>query len=171
MMASSAYEQLITKLERGKASYQLIDHAPEGRTDLVSRMRGNPLNQAAKCIVVMIKLGKKTKRYLLGVIPGDRRIDLSAIKKLTQASYVAFASQEVAERLSGSPSGTILPFSFHPELELMVDPGLLEASEIFFNAGRLDRSIALRTVDYVALAGPRMASIAESAEGVAHERV
>jgi len=33
--------------------------------------------------------------------------------------------------LSGSVSGTILPFSFHPDLELIVDPVLLEHSEIF----------------------------------------
>lgn len=47
-----------------------------------------------------------------------------------------------------SVSGTILPFGFHPDLELVVDPRLLEHPEIFFNAARLDRSLALNTQDY-----------------------
>ncbi len=161
-----AYDRLIALLEENRANYRLIDHASEGRTDLVSEIRGNRLSQAAKCIIIMVKIGKKTKRHLLGVVPGDRRVSLSAIKGLMGASYVGFASLEVAEQLAGSPSGTILPFSFDPELELVMDPALLKNQEIFFNAARLDRSIALATADYVALAQPRTAPIAEAQPGV-----
>ena len=56
--------------------------------------------------------------------------------------------------------GTILPFSFHPELALVVDPSLLENDELYFNAARLDRSMVLKTRDYVALAKPRLERIA-----------
>ncbi|MFG2650495.1 YbaK/EbsC family protein [Streptomyces sp. NPDC048436] len=73
------------------------------------------------------------------------------------------ATQEAAERLAGSVSGTILPFSFDPELQLVVDPALLVHDEIFFNAARLDRSLALRTADYEAIAEPRTATIAQEA--------
>ena len=55
----------------------------------------------------------------------------------------------------------MLPFSFNPELGLIVDPSLLENEEIYFNVARLDRSIALKTSDYVALARPRLEQIAE----------
>ncbi|GAA4070517.1 YbaK/EbsC family protein [Actinomadura miaoliensis] len=157
----SAYDRLIGLLEGGGARYRLIDHAPEGRTDLVNAMRGNDPAQAAKCIVVMVKLDKKTRRYVLAVVPGDRRVDLGAVKRLLGGGYAGFAATEVAERLAGSVSGTILPFSFHPDLELVVDPALLEHAEIFFNAARLDRSMALDTADYRRLARPRPAAIAE----------
>jgi Ala-tRNA(Pro) deacylase len=36
---------------------------------------------------------------------------------------------------------------------------LLDVPELFFNAARLDRSIALATDDYVRLAAPRIAPI------------
>jgi Ala-tRNA(Pro) deacylase len=88
-------------------------------------MRGNALSQAAKCIVLMVKIGKKVTRYVLGVVPGDARVDLNAVKALLRGSYVSFASSDIAERLAGSGAGTILPFSFNPELELIVDPSLL----------------------------------------------
>src|SRR5207249_4430020 len=118
------------------AQYRLIDHIEEGRTDIISQIRGNSLSQAAKCIVVMVKIGKKVTRYILAVVPGDARVDLQAIKNLLGGTYVAFASQEIAERLAGSVTGTILPFSFNPDLELIADPSLLENGELYFNAAR-----------------------------------
>lgn len=124
-------------------------------------MRGNALSQAAKCIILMVKIGKKVTRYVLGVVPGDARVDLNAVKSLIEGTYISFASSEIAERLAGSVAGTILPFAFDAEMELVVDPSLLENDELYFNAARLDRSMALRTSDYVALAKPRLERIAE----------
>src|ERR1700686_4149973 len=110
----TAYTQLIAFLDQHGVSYRLIDHAPEGRTELVSPMRGNALSQAAKCIVLMVKIGKKVTKYVLAVVPGDARVDLNAVKSIMQGTYVAFASPDIAERLVGSVTGTVLPFSFNP---------------------------------------------------------
>jgi Ala-tRNA(Pro) deacylase len=161
MGSEEAYDQFIAFLDQHGAQYRLIDHAPEGRTEIVSPMRGNVLSQAAKCMVVMVKVGKKVTKYVLAVVPGDTRVDLNAVKSLLRGTYVSFASTDIAERLAGSVAGTILPFSFNPELELIVDPSLLENEELYFNAARLDRSMALKTSDYVAITKPRLARIAE----------
>ena len=156
------YTRLIRFLDEHGVQYRLIGHAPEGRTEIVSPMRGNALRQAAKCIVMMVKLGKKVTKYVLGVVPGDARVDLNAVKALLGGTYISFASGEIAERLAGSVAGTILPFSFHAELELIVDPALLDNDEIYFNAARLDRSMTLKASDYVAVAKPRLERIAEA---------
>jgi Ala-tRNA(Pro) deacylase len=92
-------------------------------------------------------------------------VDLNAVKALMKGTYVSFASPEIAERLAGSVAGAVLPFAFSPELELIVDPSLLNHDEIYFNAARLDRSMALRTRDYVALAKPRIERLAVNAPG------
>jgi Ala-tRNA(Pro) deacylase len=151
-----SYDQLMSTLDDGGARYRVIDHEPEGRTEIVSGYRGNPVASAAKCIVVMVKIGKKQSRYYLAVVPGDARVHLDALKALAGGTYVSFASTDRAEALAGSISGTILPFSFHPGLELVADPALLTHPEIFFNAARLDRSLALNTEDYVRLADPKI---------------
>ncbi|EHR53863.1 hypothetical protein SacmaDRAFT_5749 [Saccharomonospora marina XMU15] len=153
------YGRLLADLDAHGARYRLIDHEPEGRTDLVSALRGHDVALAAKCLIVMVKVGKKQSRYVLAVVPGDARVDLQAVKKLFGGTYVAFAGKDRAEELAGSMSGTVLPFSYHPRLEVVVDPALLEKPELFFNAARLDRSIALATEDYVRLAAPRVAPI------------
>src|SRR5688572_14933825 len=101
-MHPDVYTQLIALLDQHGANYRLIDHALEGRTDIVSPMRGNALSQAAKCIILMVKRGKKVTKYVLAVIPGDVRVDLEAIKGLMGGTYISFASAEIAEQLAGS---------------------------------------------------------------------
>jgi Ala-tRNA(Pro) deacylase len=151
-----AYHRMLKLIVEGQARHRIIDHEPEGRTEIVSSYRGHPLASAAKCLIVMVKIGKRTSRYFLAVVPGDARVDLQALKSLAGGTYVAFASTGKAEALAGSVSGTILPFSFHPDLTLIADPGLLAHEDIYFNAARLDRSLALNTEDYVRLAVPRL---------------
>jgi len=157
---TDTHDRLVAMLDEAGATYRLIDHAPEGQTDRVSVLRGHPVAMAAKCLVVMVKVGKRTSRYYLAVVAGDARVDLTALKALAGGTYVGFAAAEKAEALAGSVSGTILPFSFHADLELVVDPGLLAHKEIFFNAARLDRSLALDTQDYLRVADPKIHPIA-----------
>jgi Ala-tRNA(Pro) deacylase len=156
---TDVYARLIAELGASGARYRLIEHAPEGRTELVSALRGHALACAAKCLVLLVKIGKKQTRYVLAVVPGDARLDLAAVKALLGASYVAFADTGKAEQLAGSVSGTVLPFSYDERLELIADPALLDNGELYFNAGRLDRSVALASEDYVRLAQPRLARI------------
>lgn len=162
-MENSTYDKLIKFLDENQARYRVIEHAPEGRTDIVSPMRGHPVAQAAKCIILMVKIGKKVTKYVLAVVPGDARVDMNAIKTLLGGTYISFANQEIAEQLAGSVAGTVLPFAFNPELNLIVDPVLLDNEEIFFNAARLDRSLALNAKDYARLANARLESIAQHA--------
>jgi Ala-tRNA(Pro) deacylase len=164
MAAADAYERLISMLDSAGARYRVITHPPEGRTDVVSAFRGNPIACAAKCLIVMVKTSKRTSRYYLAVVPGSARVDLQALKTLAGGTYAAFASTDKAEALAGSASGTILPFSFHPDLELVADPELLKHKEIFFNAARLDRSLALDTQDYLRLASPHLCPITANGE-------
>jgi Ala-tRNA(Pro) deacylase len=156
---NDAYRRLIDQLDVAAARYRLIDHPPEGRTELVSALRGHDVSAAAKCLIVMVKIGKRVTRHVLAVVPGDARLDMAAVKALLGGTYVAFADTARAERLAGSVSGTVLPFSYSPDLELVVDPALLRTPELYFNAARLNRSVALATEDYVRLASPRLAPI------------
>ena len=156
------YSWLIELLDRHGAAYRLIDHPPEGRTDLVSPMRGHETKEAAKCIILMVKVGRKETRFVLAVVPGDARVDLNRIKAIFGGTFIRFAEQSVAEELGGSVAGTILPFARSDKLIAIVDPALMELETIYFNAGRLDRSVALRTTDYLRIAKPRLGRIALS---------
>ena len=161
MTTASRYDELIALLDRDQAAYRVLTHESEGRTEIVSAMRGNPIDHAAKCMIVMVKVGKKTTRYVLAVVPGGAKVDLEQVKKILGGTYASFASPDIAAELAGSAVGTVLPFTFDERLALIVDPSLLAAPELFFNAGRLDRSVALKTEDYRRVAAPRLEPIAQ----------
>ncbi|MFF5017223.1 YbaK/EbsC family protein [Streptomyces sp. NPDC001165] len=49
--------------------------------DLASELRGHPLDQAVKCLVVRVSTGR-SRRYVLAVVPGDRRLDMTRVREL-----------------------------------------------------------------------------------------
>ncbi|GHJ07191.1 hypothetical protein TPA0907_15580 [Micromonospora humidisoli] len=161
-MADDIYQKLVNLLDERGATYRVIEHDPEGETAAVSALRGHDPAQAAKCIIVMVKIGKKVTRFVAAVLPGDRRVSFDKLKALTGGTFARFAERDVAEKLAGTPVGTIPPFAFDERLELIFDPELLQYDEVFFNAGRLDRTIGVATKDYLAIAEPRIESIMEA---------
>ncbi|MGW7259095.1 YbaK/EbsC family protein [Streptomyces sp. NPDC054834] len=154
------YQHLISLLDASRVDYRLIDHEPEGATEAVCALRGHPASEAAKCIVLRVKVDRRTTRHVLAVVPGDRRVDLDAVRELFGARYAGFSDAETAERLARSVPGTVLPFSFDPDLEVVADPNVVARPQLYFNAARLDRSLVVSGTDYARLARPRVARIA-----------
>jgi Ala-tRNA(Pro) deacylase len=163
--AHDTYARLIALLDTASVPYELLDHEPEGVTEAVCALRGHPVSEAAKCIVLRVKVDRRTTRNVLAVVPGDRRVDLGAVKTLYTARYVGFSDAETAERLARSVPGTVLPFSFDADLEVVADPAVVARPRLYFNAARLDRSLVMSGADYAELAQPRIERIAGPAAG------
>ncbi|MFB6934598.1 YbaK/EbsC family protein [Streptomyces chartreusis] len=157
------YDHLIALLDSAHVDYRLIDHEPEGSTEAVCALRGHPASEAAKCIVLRVKVDRRTTRHVLAVVPGDRRVDLDAVRALFAARYVGFSDAETAERLAHAVPGTVLPFSFDPDLEVVADPDVVGQARLYFNAARLERSLLISGADYERLAKPRVERIAAGA--------
>jgi Ala-tRNA(Pro) deacylase len=141
----SVYERLIGLLDSRGAEYRLIHH--DGVAAL-GRLRAQPV----KCAVVHSGF-----RFTLTVVRDDQQVSLDAL-----GTRVSYATMKIAEELTGCVTGTIVPFSFRPDLSLVMDRDLLAAQEILFPAGRPDVSIALNTSDYLRFAAPRVAGIGQT---------
>jgi len=139
--------------------YRVVEHIPEGRTELIARIRGNRPQQAIKSMVVQARMGKRQNLYCLANVPGHRRVDLESVRAFLGAVSAAVAAREKAEELTGCVIGAIPPFSFDERLVLLADPLVAENEEVVFNAGRLDRSIFMRSEDYLRIARPQLVSI------------
>ena len=157
------HEQLKSLLDRENASYRLIEHEPEGRTEVIARIRGNQIQQSIKSMVLQVRLKPKENIYCLANIPGDCRVDFAAVKSHFKLDSVAFAQREKAQELTGCVIGAIPPFSFDEHLILLADPLIQQNEEVVFNAGRLDRSIMMKLSDYLRVAQPQLVSIARRA--------
>jgi prolyl-tRNA editing enzyme YbaK/EbsC (Cys-tRNA(Pro) deacylase) len=54
--------------------FRVIEHTPEGRSNLVAGVRGTTIAQGVKAVVCAIPVEGR-ERYVLAVLPGDRRVD------------------------------------------------------------------------------------------------
>ena len=160
MIINDIHKQLCDLLDQEGATYRVIEHEPEGRTEMIAKIRGNRIEQSIKSIVVQVRINRKENIYCLANVPGDCRIDFDGIKNYFNADSVAFASREKAQDLTGCVIGAIPPFSFSDQLQVLADPLIRENEEVVFNAGRLDRSIFMKLDDYLRIAKPQLAKIA-----------
>jgi len=162
-VAADVFDRLVTLLREAKATFRIIEHEAEGRSEKISVIRGNRPEQAAKAMVLDVRGGGGGRRNVLAILPGNRKLDFVAVAALFEARKCGFASPESAEALTGCVMGSVPPFSLNPDLSVVVDADLLANQTLFFNAGRLDRSMELATRDWMAVARPRVARIAAQA--------
>ena len=112
-------------------------------------------------MVLQVRLTRKENIYCLANVPGDCRVDFDGVKNYFNADSVAFAKREKAQELTGCVIGSIPPFSFNEQLQLLADPLIQQNDEVAFNAGRLDRSIMMKLSDYLRIAKPQLVAIAQ----------
>jgi Ala-tRNA(Pro) deacylase len=157
---TDVHQRICDLLDQEGAAHRVIKHEPEGRTEVIAKIRGNRIEQSIKSIVIQVRLNRKESIYGLANVPGDCRIDFDGLKAHFQADSVAFASRAKAQELTGCVIGAIPPFSFSDQLLVLADPLIQENEDVVFNAGRLDRSIFMKVEDYIRIAKPQMARFA-----------
>jgi Ala-tRNA(Pro) deacylase len=162
-VASDVFDKLVTLLTEAKARFRVIEHEAEGKSAEISVIRGNRPDQAAKAMVLDVRGGGGGRRHVLAILPGSRKLDFAAVATLFEARKCGFASPETAQELTGCVMGSVPPFALNPDLAIVVEEDLLTNDTLFFNAGRLDRSMELDTQDWIAVARPRVARIASRA--------
>jgi Ala-tRNA(Pro) deacylase len=162
-VAAEVFEQLVSLLTDAKAKFRVIEHEAEGKSEAISAIRGNRPDQAAKAMVLDVRGGGGGRRHVLAILPGSRKLDFNAVAALFDARKCGFASPESAQDLTGCVMGAVPPFALNPALAIVVEEDLLANDTLFFNAGRLDRSMELDTQDWLATAKPRVAKIAARA--------
>ena len=159
-MASDVFDRLVALLSDAKAKFRVIEHEAEGKSEAISVIRGNRPDQAAKAMVLDVRGGGGGRRHVLAILPGNRKLDFNAVATLFEARKCGFASPDTAQELTGCVMGAVPPFGLNPDLAVVVEEDLLANETLFFNAGRLDRSMELDTQDWIAAAQPRIARIA-----------
>ena len=150
----TTYDNVIALLDAHQASYRVTEHEAIGQTDVISAIRGNELNQAAKAMVLEVTMPEGADaRYLLAIVPGDCKINFKSAARAIGGKKSSFATPEKAQALTGCVMGAVPPFSFDDRLALRVDERLRDVGTLWFNAGALERSVALDVKDFFRIVG------------------
>ena len=102
-------------------------------------------------------------RWVVALIPGDRRADPAKIAAAVGASRARIASPEEVERATGFAAGAVAPFPL-PRIErVLVDHGLLAHKRVWVGAGSPRHMAVLSSADLVRLARARPMDAVETA--------
>ncbi|ALV94078.1 MULTISPECIES: YbaK/EbsC family protein [Pantoea] len=150
----NTYEKVIALLDEHRADYRVVEHEAIGQTDVISAIRGNDLHQAAKAMVLEVTMPEGAEaRYLLAIVPGDCKINFKSAARAIGGKKSTFAAPEQAQALTECVMGAVPPFSFDDRLALRVDTRLRDVGTLWFNAGALERSVALNVNDFFDVVG------------------
>lgn len=150
------HQHLLHVLNDQQARFRVIDHQAVGKCEAVSEIRGTALGQGAKALLCKVK-GNGVNQHVLAILAADQQADLSRLAAHLGGAKASLASPAEVDTLTACVFGAIPPFSFHPSLKLVADPLLFERfDEIAFNAGLLEKSIVLDTLDYLRIARPEI---------------
>ncbi len=143
------FEQITELLDRLNIPYQLKEHPPARTSEESALHRGEPLKIGAKAMVL-----KTGTEFIMAVLPADRKIDSALLKQVLQTKNLRFASKEELKEITGLVPGSVPPFGSLFNLTMMVDKTVLEEEHLAFNAGSLEKSIKMKTKDYLQIVAP-----------------
>ncbi|MDR2244233.1 MAG: YbaK/prolyl-tRNA synthetase associated domain-containing protein [Burkholderiales bacterium] len=159
-MSQAVFEKLVALFDAEQARYRVMTHAPVRTSEEAASVRGTTLSQGARAMVCRVKHSSKQRTYVLAVLPANRQLDFVKVAAAVGGKKVSLATPEEAQALTDCEMGAVPPVSFHPELLLIVDPGLASRhDEISFNAGLRERSIIIATEDYLRIVAPRLETV------------
>src|SRR6516164_6065959 len=145
-MSASVFERLQERLQQQGVPFTVLRHEPVYTSEQAAAVRGTPLSSGAKALVV-----KAGERFVLLVLPADRKLDSRRARDGLGAKALRFASREEVEKLTGLQPGSIPPFGSLFGLPTYCDPALGDNPSINFNAGDHAISVQMTYADYVAV--------------------
>lgn len=143
-------------LTKHDAWFETFEHQPVRTSEEAAKLRdGYSLQQGAKAIIARIKFSQADKKFIMLVLPGDRRFDKHKVLQYFSAKDIRFATEEeVAQITQGVQVGGVPPFGNLFNLEVVVDPSLFQNEKIIFNAGDRSFSIGMKSMDYQKIVSP-----------------
>jgi Ala-tRNA(Pro) deacylase len=165
-MAESVLDSIRRLLREAGVPFREVGHPPTFTSEESARARGEELKTGGKALLL-----KTDDVFRLFVLPADRKLDSSAVKRELGVRKTRFATADELRELTGLVPGSVPPFG-PPVLpfELFVDDAVRQNERIAFNAGSLTDSVILAVGDYLAVAKPRTFTFSISPEPLPADR-
>lgn len=150
-MSLQTLERIRNHLDAAGISYREVEHEPTRTSEESAAARGEELRIGAKALLL-----RTDDVFRLFVLPADRKMDSTAIRRYLGVRKTRFASVEELDSLVGLVPGAVPPFG-EPILpfKLYADEAMgKETDKVAFNAGLLTHSIIMAASDWLDIAKP-----------------
>ncbi|MGA9573442.1 MAG: YbaK/EbsC family protein [Lysobacterales bacterium] len=151
-MPGSTLEKIRNRLNAAGIDFREVHHEPTRTSEESAAARGEPLSVGAKALLL-----RTDDVFRLFVLPADKKLDSTAVRRHVGVRKTRFASVEELDELVGLVPGAVPPFG-EPILpfELYADVSVgVEHGKVAFNAGSLTDSIIMAAADWASIARPQ----------------
>ena len=155
-MPDTIFDRIDQFLRQRGVVFKVLRHEPVYTSDEAARVRGTSLASGAKALIC-----KADDRFLMFVLPADRRLASKQVRKNNAIRSLRFAKGEEVRQLTELEPGSIPPFGSLFQLPTWCDQRLAEQEVINFNAGDHAISISMRYADYQDVEQPTLGDFAE----------
>jgi Ala-tRNA(Pro) deacylase len=117
-------------LARKQVRFDITEHHPTKDAMSTAEACQIPAERLAKAVVVRSREG-----YLLAVLPASQRISLSRLQLALGQPYALATEGELDRLFDDCAHGAVPPIGECYGLDVVVEPGVFDATDIYFEAG------------------------------------
>jgi Ala-tRNA(Pro) deacylase len=151
---AAVFDRINEWLQQAGVPFAVLRHEPVYTSEQAAAIRGTALSSGAKALVV-----KAGERFVLLVLPADRKLDSRKARDTLGVKALRFATREEVAQMTGLQPGSIPPFGSLFGLPVYCDPTLAANPDINFNAGDHGISVQMAYKDYVRVEQPIAAGL------------
>ena len=152
-MSQSVFDRVENLLKQRDVDFSVLRHNPVFTSEEAAAIRGVALSSGAKALICKLDV-----RFVMFVIPGDRKLDSKRVRQALGIRALRFASPDELHELTGLLPGAVPPFGSLFSLTTYCDAHLADNERINFNAGDRSVSVSLRYQDYLKVENPNLGS-------------
>jgi Ala-tRNA(Pro) deacylase len=144
-------DRLLGWLREEAVPFEILEHPPVRTSEEAARVRGTPLEEGAKALVV-----RAEDRHVHLVLAAHRKVDNARLRAILGTRKLRFATPEELGELTGCVPGAVPPFGNLFGLPVLLDEELAGRERVVFNAGSNAVSVTMRCADLVRLSGAQV---------------
>ncbi len=141
-------ENLFRILDENGIDYKKLEHEPAKTSEEAAKIRGTDLHTGVKALL----LKTTEKKFIMVLVPDDKKVDLEKIAGLEKTKKVSLASQSEVLEETKCEIGGVPPFGFTKDekdnrIKTYMDKEILSVETVNFNAGNKTVSVSMKGED------------------------
>ena len=143
-------------LRQNKVKFQFLEKRSTHHATEASMATDIPLDRIMKTLVFV----NQDSKSLIAMVRADCNVSRHKLEACSHSKSVKLASDEIAEKVTGYPTGGIPPVGHKKRLTVYLDQRALDNEYVWCGGGVRTRLVELKVQDIIRLAAPQVCDIA-----------
>ena len=142
-------------LRQNKVDFEFLEKQSTHHASEASNASGIPLEKIVKTLVFV----DQDSGPLIAIVRADSNASRHKLESCSRSKSVKIASDEIAEKATGYPTGGIPPVGHKKKLPVYLDRAVLKNEYVWCGGGTRTRLVKLKVEDITRLVGPETCDI------------